>query len=103
MIQTVNFLMFVDAFYAHDRYDQLGGYKGLRCLFDYLEELEEGGQPVELDVIALCCDWRQYDSVQAAYDEMIGKGEQDEDVMLYQLENKTTVLVYDGGVLVAQF
>lgn len=57
MKQTVNFSSFVDAFHAYNRYDQFG-YVALKVLFDYLEELEEDcGNEMELDVIALCCDY----------------------------------------------
>jgi len=35
-------------------------YEGLEILFEYLEELEEGtDQEIELDVIALCCDFSE--------------------------------------------
>jgi len=57
MKQTVNFSDFVDAFRAYDRYDQFG-YQALMVIFEYLEELEEStGQELELDVIAICCDY----------------------------------------------
>ena len=57
MKQTVNFSAFCDAFHAYNRYDQFG-YDALKVLFDYLEELEEDtGNEMELDVIALCCDY----------------------------------------------
>ena len=57
MKQTVNFSKFVDAFHAHGRYDQFG-YDALQVLFEYLEQLEEDcGEELELDVIALCCDY----------------------------------------------
>ena len=39
-------------------------YDGLKALFEYLEEYEEGtGEEIELDVIALCCDYTEYDSL----------------------------------------
>lgn len=57
MKQTVGFSQFVDAFHSFDRYEQFG-YAALRSLFDYLEEYEEStGEEIELDVIALCCDY----------------------------------------------
>jgi hypothetical protein len=60
MKQTVNFNAFVDAFQAYDRYDQFG-YEALRALFDNIEEMEQDtGEEMELDVIALCCDWACY-------------------------------------------
>ena len=57
MKQSVNFSAFVDAFRAHGRYDQFG-YDALQVLFEYLEELEaDTGEELEIDVIALCCDY----------------------------------------------
>ena len=57
MKQTINFYAFVDAFHAYKRYDQFG-YDALQILFDYLESYEEdSGSELELDVIALCCDY----------------------------------------------
>jgi len=57
MKQTVNLSAFMDAFHAYKRYDQFG-YQALQILFEYLEEMEsETGEELELDVIALCCDY----------------------------------------------
>ena len=57
MKQSVNFTAFVDAFRAHQRYDQFG-YEALKVIFDYLEEYEDStGVEIELDVIAICCDY----------------------------------------------
>jgi hypothetical protein len=61
MKQSVNFSAFVDAFHAHNRYDSFG-YHGLRVIFDYLESYEEDtGEEIELDVIAICCDYNMMD------------------------------------------
>lgn len=108
MIQTLNFTMFCDAFHASDRYDQLGGYDGLRCLFDYLEEQEvDTGHPVVLDVIGLCCEWSHYDTAVDAAHELLSSGaeygEGDEAQALAALERETIVLVFDGGILVREF
>lgn len=57
MKQSITFSQFVDAFRAHDRYDSFG-YAGLRIIFDYLEAYEQDtGEEIELDVIAICCDY----------------------------------------------
>ena len=57
MKTTVTFSEFVDAFHAYDRYDQFG-YDALKMIFEYLEEYEDStGEEVELDVIAICCDY----------------------------------------------
>ena len=57
MKTTVNQSEFIDAFHRYDRYDQFG-YDALVSLFDYVEQLEDDcGEEMELDVIALCCDY----------------------------------------------
>lgn len=39
-------------------------YNGLNALFDYLEEYEEcTGAEIELDVIAICCDFTEYENI----------------------------------------
>jgi hypothetical protein len=37
---------------------------GLNALFDHFEQIEEGtGEPITLDVIGICCQYTQYDSI----------------------------------------
>ena len=56
MKQSINLYAFRDAFLAI-RPDNFS-YEGLEVLFDYLEEYEESaGEEIELDVIAICCDF----------------------------------------------
>ncbi len=89
MKQTVNLSAFMDAFHAYNRYDQFG-YQALRILFEYLEEYEDStGEELELDVIALCCDY-SVDSVAdiaSNYDIDLSECEDDE-------ERKFAVLDY---------
>jgi hypothetical protein len=60
MKQRVNFAWFLESFRMMGRYEQFG-YDALRVLFDYLEDLEsDTGEEIELDVIALCCDYSVY-------------------------------------------
>lgn len=57
MKTTVNQSEFIDAFHRYDRYAQFG-YDALVSLFDYMEQIESDcGEEMELDVIALCCDY----------------------------------------------
>ena len=59
MYQTISFCDFCDAFRAHDRNENFS-YDGKRLLFDWLEEYEESsGEEMELDVIALCCEFAE--------------------------------------------
>ena len=56
---------FHDAFRDHNRLNQFS-YYGLNALFDHLAELEaDCGKPIELDVIALCCDYAEYNNLAA--------------------------------------
>lgn len=59
MYINVNFHAFQDAFRHCDRQEQFT-YTAQRALFDYLEQLEEDmGEKIELDVIALCCEYAE--------------------------------------------
>ena len=58
IVQSINNVyQFREAFRIAGRMDQFS-YEGLEVLFDYLENYsDETGEPVELDVVALCCDY----------------------------------------------
>ena len=58
IVQSINSVyQFREAFRLADRSDQFS-YEGLEVLFDYLEEYSEDiGEPIELDVVALCCEY----------------------------------------------
>lgn len=69
MKTDVNFSDFIDRFKAMDRYAQFG-YDGLRCLYDYLVNMENDCDvEIELDVIGLCCEFTKYDDVQECLDD----------------------------------
>ena len=69
MKTTVDFPDFREAFRAHGRADSYTR-EGLELLFYYLEELEsDTGTEMELDVIAICCDYDEnhWEDVAANY------------------------------------
>lgn len=57
MQTTITFSAFCDAFRDMGRNDNFS-YAGKRALFDYLEEV---APDMELDIIALCCDYYESD------------------------------------------
>jgi hypothetical protein len=62
MKQSVNFNAFVDAFRQCGREDSFT-YNGKQALFDYLKGYEaDCDTEIELDVIALCCEYSEYSS-----------------------------------------
>lgn len=110
MKKTVNFYHFERAFRDFDRYDNFGHY-GLKALFDYLEDLEEDCGEIELDVIAICCDYSNYNSATEAATEMITgfekeKNETEEETearALEELQENTTVIEHKEGIVVQSF
>ena len=59
MIKTLSIYDFRDAFKAAGRGEQFS-YDGLEVIFDYIESYEQdAGEQIELDVIALCCEWAE--------------------------------------------
>ena len=103
MFQSVNFSSFCDAFRSLDRQDQFT-YTGKRVLFDYLEQYEEDtGDSIELDVIALCCEY-----VESTYDEVIREysldTSVDDDIYDWLVERTSVCGFTDSGTIVfAQF
>lgn len=107
IVQTINLYQFREAFRACGRNDQFS-YKGLECLFDYLEQYsEDTGEPFELDVIALCCDFYE-DTAEAIANnysidiEGMDDGEIVDAVREYLEENTSIVGEHSGNVFVYQ-
>lgn len=60
LVKKVNFNDFLQEFKEYGREDSFS-YEGKKALFNYLEEL---GEPIKLDVIGLCCEYTEYNSLQ---------------------------------------
>ena len=59
MVKTISIYDFRDAFKAAGRGTQFS-YDGLEVIFDYIDSYEQdSGEQVELDVVALCCEWAE--------------------------------------------
>ena len=57
IVMTIDKHDFADAFKRYNRQDQFSP-EGLEVLFDYLDNLsEDTEEPIELDVVALCCEY----------------------------------------------
>ena len=77
MKKTIDFDDFVTAFRDYGRADQFSE-DALSLLFDYLEQIEvETGQKIELDVIALCCEYSEDTVAELAADHDITLDEDD--------------------------
>jgi len=79
MKQTVGFAEFQDAFTRLR--PQNFSYEGLGVLWDYLEQYEDDcGVELELDVIAICCDFSEdgWENIAKDYDMDLSECEDDE-------------------------
>lgn len=101
--------IFRDAFVQAGRKDQFS-YSALGHLFDYLEESDCGGEEeMELDPIAICCDFCEYSSaIEAAksYDweaDQDSDEEENEESALEYLQERTQVISLSPGVIIANF
>lgn len=93
MKQSINKSQFHDAFRSMGRENQFS-YEGKNALFDYLEEYEaETGAEIELDVIALCCEYSEYDDLE----EFWGAYDKEDYESIEDIENETTVIRLDNG------
>ena len=97
MKQTINVSQFRDAFQNMNRKENFS-YAGLGALFDYLEEYEEStGEEVELDVIALCCEYSEYTDLEEFQKAYSSDYESIEDI-----ERETTVIRIDDDSFIIQ-
>lgn len=97
MYRTITFSMFCDAFRDMGRQDQFS-YAAKRCLFDFLEDLEDQlGEKHEIDVIALCCDYSEesWQDIASNYSIDLSDCEDDDDridVVREYLEDHTCIV-----------
>ena len=87
-------------------------YAGAKALAEYLEELEDDmGEEMELDVVAVRCEFTEYESATEAAADYVDKdepfeGETEEDLekaSLEYLQERTQVVEFDGGIIIQQF
>ena len=110
MCQNVKETAFHNAFRNMGRAENFS-HEGRAALFDYLEQLEaDMGEAIELDVIALCCEFSEYASAlecleDCGYDyEPEGDDEDEREAdALEWLGDQTFVIEHDSGIVVQEF
>lgn len=100
LYQEINFSQFCDAFQLHDRQNQFS-YGGKRALYDYILDLaESSGLPFELDVIALCTGYVEYESIEDFHEDH----DQDEYPDIEAIKREAAVIrVGKTGFITEQF
>ena len=101
MKQTIYFTNFVDAFKAYNRMDNFS-YDALKAIFEYLESIEEAtGEELELDVIAICCDFSEMTQTEFRNAYTIYDDETIEDYISYN--GGWYTILDNGNVVFTQF
>lgn len=102
MKTTVSFHQFREQFRIQGRESQFSR-DALSALFDYIEELEsDTGEDIELDVVALCCEYAEHADAVTAAKEYGWEGD-DEGEALEWLRDRTTVIEFSGGIVIGNF
>ena len=110
MKTTVTESSFREAFKRMGRADQFS-HEALGALFEYLSEMDrESGTEMELDVVAICCDFCEYASAleaAEAYDfEPTEKSDEradqsEKEALVYLSDNTQVIELPSGGVVIA--
>ena len=120
MYKTINVYEFAQWFSDSDTYKNNFTCPALMALYDYLEEYEEStGEKIEFDPIALCCEYSEYESALEAFNAYAKDmselsidwldASEDENSELIEvaaynwLSERTTVISFDGGIIISQF
>jgi len=99
MTKKIYFNDFEKEFRYYGREDNFS-WEGLRALFDYLEQYEEDcDQEIELDIIALCCEYTE-DSIQNIADNYGIEGDREE--ILETLRDNTQVIEVNKDNIIIQ-
>lgn len=66
IIEEIDESLFISRFEDYERVGENKNfsYEGLRALFQYLEDTTTKENPLNLDVIALCCDFNEYSDLE---------------------------------------
>ena len=105
MKTTVTEYQFIDSFRACGRETQFT-VAARRALFDHFENIEIWTDTeIELDPIAICCEFAEYPNALAAAEDYGFKDGIDskEETPLEWLQNRTQVIEFDGGIVIQCF
>jgi hypothetical protein len=96
MVDTITVYTFRDWFLKHR--ENNFSYDGLTALYEYLTNLEDDiGEQIEFDPIAICCDYTEYKNL----DEI--KKEYDDIKTIEDLEDNTSVIQFDEGLIIQAY
>lgn len=101
LIKRVSFNDFLQEFEKHGRKDQFS-YEAKKALYEYLNQISDDlGKPLKLDVIALCCEFTEYESLQEFNNDYSYSLGHDVDC-IDDIYNYTTVIQIDKNSFIIQ-
>ena len=110
IVQTLSKRSFIDAFKSDQIRAHQFSYEALEAIYDYLDELSDScGEPVEFDIVGICCEWAEmsWAEVVSAYDIDLSECSYDEERILavreYLRENTHSVSLADDSFVFVQF
>ena len=105
MIKTINEYDFIDAFHKMGKEENFSR-NGLIALYEELKMVENDiGKPIELDVIALCCEFTEYNNLDE-FEADYGREFSNIDKRFkYSIEDTTTMIPIEGtdGFIIQEF
>ena len=105
LVLSVTESLFIDMFRKYNRLDNYS-YEGLSELYEYLVNLSDDiGEPIELDVISLCCDYYEGNAQEIINDY---KDELSEAISLADeygqtIDDIVSEWLQDQGILIAEY
>ena len=111
---TLNTYQIADALRADE--NAAWSYAGAKALAEYLEELEEStGEEVDLDVVAIRCDFSEHPTLRAWAEDYFSDWRKDlsidtdtdeddaDEIIREHIRDNGTLIEFDGGVIVSNF
>ena len=100
MKQTITESQFINAFKSWDTYKNQFSYDGLKALFEWFEEYEnDTGEEMELDVVAICCEFTEYENLKQYNDEYGNECEEIDEIA----DDTTLIKIDDGRFIIQQY
>lgn len=105
IVKTFDLYDFIREFERYDRGDRFSD-EAMEELYNYYDDL---GEPYELDVIGICCNWTEYENLEEYAKEYMNESDFEEwgddlreDVILAELDNNTYFARLNNGKLLIQ-
>lgn len=100
MIQIITQGLFVNAFDQSSR-GRSWSLRGLEALYDFLEETDPDYELCVVELDSQYCDYNSMDDLKNNYEHLFDEDEEyDDDEIIDLVGNYTTVIPYDGGVVI---